>query len=66
MREKADIYQMTLWGIHELQQDGFSRSMAYQFLRREDLPIVQIGNRRYIHRELFQKWLEEQATGRTA
>ena len=65
MSEKADIYQKTLWGIHELQQDGFSRSMSYKLLNRADLPIVQIGNRRYIHRELFQKWLEDQATGRT-
>ena len=65
MSEK-DIYQLTLWGAHELQQDGFSRSMAYQLLNREDLPIVKIGNRRFIHRELFQKWLEKQATGRTA
>lgn len=61
MSDPKNIYQMNLWGIHELQQDGFSRSMAYQLLNREDLPTVQIGNRRFIHRELFQEWLRDQA-----
>lgn len=61
MSEKTNIYEMNLWGIHELQQDGFSRSMAYSLLNRKDLPTVQIGNRRFIHRELFQEWLRNQA-----
>lgn len=61
MSEKPSIYEMNLWGVHELQQDGFSRSMAYQLLNRKDLPTVQIGSRRFIHRELFQEWLRNQA-----
>ena len=56
-----NIHELDLWGVHELQQDGFSRAMAYQLLNRQDLPIVRIGNRRFIHRELFQKWLRDQA-----
>lgn len=61
MSEKPSIYEMSLWGAHELQQDGFSRAMAYRILNRSDLPTVQIGNRRFIHRELFQEWLRNQA-----
>lgn len=57
----SEINTMTLWGAKELQKDGFSRSMAYRLLNRQDLPIVKIGNRRFIHRELFQKWLRDQA-----
>ena len=41
-----------------------SRSMAYQFLNREDLPVVIIGERKFMHRDLFLKSLEEQATGK--
>ena len=61
MSEKTSIHELDLWGVRELQQDGFSRAMAYQLLNRQDLPIVRIGNRRFIHRELFQKWLRDQA-----
>jgi len=45
-----------------LQAFGFSRAMVYQLLNRQDLPVVVIGKRRFMHRELFLKWLEEQAT----
>ena len=44
-----------------IQALGFSRSMAYQFLNRVDMPVVKIGHRKYLHRELFERWLEEQA-----
>jgi len=41
---------------------GLSRSMWYALLNRSDMPIVVIGGRKFMHRELFLKWLEEQAT----
>ena len=45
-----------------LQAFGLSRAMAYQLLNRQDLPVVAIGRRKFMHRELFLKWLERQAT----
>lgn len=40
---------------------GFSRANAYKFLNREDLPVVRIGGRKYLHADLFKKWLASQA-----
>ena len=49
---------------HALQsQFGLSRSAAYQLLSRNDLPVVVIGRRRFMHRTLFEQWLVEQASG---
>ena len=45
----------------DLQKMGFGRSMVYQLLNRTDLPVVQIGRRKFMHREMFCKWLEEQS-----
>ena len=45
----------------DIQAMGFSRPMAYQLLNREDMPVVKIGRRKYLHRDLFERWLEEQA-----
>lgn len=44
----------------DLQNFGFSRSMAYGFLNREDVPVIKIGKRKFIRREKFYEWLEEQ------
>lgn len=44
----------------DLQNFGFSRSMAYNFLNREDVPVIRIGKRKFIRREKFYEWLVEQ------
>lgn len=44
----------------DLQNFGFTRSMAYAFLNREDVPVIRVGKRKFIRREKFYKWLEEQ------
>lgn len=44
----------------DLQILGFTRSMAYAFLNREDVPVIRIGKRKFIRKEKFYKWLEEQ------
>lgn len=59
--KKMNINDMPLWGANELQAVGFSRQMAYQLLNRADVPTIQIGNRKFVHRELFQEWLRNQA-----
>lgn len=40
---------------------GLSRTRAYEMLNREDLPVVKMGRRRFMHAQLFGEWLERQA-----
>lgn len=47
----------------DLQAMGFSRPMVYKLLNRNDLPVIRIGNRRFMHREKFLLWLDKQANG---
>lgn len=59
--------QSPLITAREMQEEmGFSRSMAYQLLSRNDLPVVNVGGRKFLHRELFARWLEKQATDHQA
>lgn len=44
----------------DLQNFGFTRSMAYAFLNRKDVPVIRVGKRKFIRREKFYEWLEEQ------
>ena len=43
-----------------LQNFGFTRSMAYAFLNRDDVPVIRVGKRKFIRKEKFYEWLEEQ------
>ena len=40
---------------------GLSRTRAYEMLNRPDLPVVRIGRRKFMHAQLFNDWLEQQA-----
>ena len=44
----------------DLQSMGFSRSMAYRLLQGDLIPVVCIGNRKFIRHETLLKWLEAQ------
>ena len=44
----------------DLQNFGFTRSMAFAFLNREDVPVIRIGKRKFIRKEKFYEWLEIQ------
>ncbi len=44
----------------DLQEMGFTRSMAYAFFKRDDVPVIQIGKRKFIRREKLYEWLEAQ------
>ena len=44
----------------DLQDMGFSRSMAYALFNRADVPVIHIGKRKFIRREKFFDWLAEQ------
>lgn len=50
--------------IHE--KANISLRNSYRLLNRDDLPVVVIGKRRYMHRALFEQWLAEQAAGKKA
>lgn len=43
----------------DLQNFGFTRSMSYAFLNREDVPVIKIGKRKFIRKEKFYEWLGE-------
>ncbi len=53
--------QRRLLSAKELQGMGFSRGTAYALLNRADLPVIRIGDRKYMHAELFEAWLRRQA-----
>ena len=50
--------------VHELA--NISLRNAYRLLNRSDLPVVRIGERRYMHRALFEEWLRDEATKKNA
>ena len=43
---------------NEIQSMGFTRTMAYSILNRDDVPVVKIGNRKFIQRDKFFDWLD--------
>ena len=56
-----NIHEKDLWGIQDMLAAGYSKRMAYTLFHRADVPTVRIGERIFIHRELFQEWLRKQA-----
>lgn len=45
---------------------GLSRASVYNLMDRSDMPVVQLGNRKFMHKELFIEWLREQAQAHMA
>ena len=50
----------------DIQKMGVSRSTAYALLNRPDLPVVRIGQRKFMHAELFEEWIRKQAVDHDA
>ena len=48
---------------NEIQAMGFTRTMAYSILNRDDVPVVKIGNRKFIQRDKFFEWLDKRERG---
>lgn len=59
MSERKNDYP-EMMTAEDLQNFGFTRSMAYAFLNRKDVPVIKIGKRKFIRREKFYEWLEAQ------
>lgn len=56
-----DLKQTTeILSAKDLQDMGFSRSMAYALFNRADVPVIHIGKRKFIRREKFLEWIAEQ------
>ena len=43
---------------NDIQIMGFTRTMAYNILDRDDVPVVKIGSRKFIQRDKFFDWLD--------
>lgn len=43
---------------NDIQAIGFTRTMAYNILDRDDVPVVKIGSRKFIQRDKFFDWLD--------
>ena len=43
---------------NDIQTMGFTRTMAYNILNRDDVPVVKIGSRKFIQRDKFFDWLD--------
>lgn len=48
---------------NDIQNIGFSRTMAYQILNRSDVPVVVIGERKFVKKDSFFDWLNNQTMG---
>ncbi len=59
MSERKNEYP-EMMTAEDLQNFGFTRSMAYAFLNRKDVPVIRVGKRKFIRKEKFYEWLEEQ------
>ena len=44
----------------ELQDMGFSRSLAYKLLQGDIIPVIAVGKRRFVRQSVLLKWLAEQ------
>ena len=47
---------------NHLQAMGFTRTMSYALMKREDLPIIRIGKKKFIQKDTFFKWLNSLET----
>ena len=50
---------------NEIQAMGFTRTMAYSILNRDDVPVVKIGNRKFIQKDKFFDWLDSRENSKS-
>ena len=61
MNKNRENYPELLTANH-LQSMGFTRTMSYALMKREDLPIIRIGKKKFIQKDTFFKWLNSLET----
>ena len=64
--ETVENAEKKVLSADDLQNMGFARGMTYNLLNRKDLPVVTIGRRKFMHRDLFMAWLKAQAESNAA
>ena len=57
LMNSRETLPMTL-SANDIQTMGFTRTMAYNILNRDDVPVVKIGSRKFIQRDKFFDWLD--------
>ena len=53
-------YPILLSANSIMELTGIKRSMVYNLLNRSDLPVVRINGRKYMNRDRFIEWLDQQ------
>ena len=56
MNSKENLPMML--SANDIQTMGFTRTIAYNILNRNDVPVVKIGSRKFIQRDKFFDWLD--------
>ena len=64
-KKKTEVLRMNsketlpmMLSANDIQTMGFTRTMAYNILNRDDVPVVKIGSRKFIQRDKFFDWLD--------
>ena len=64
MSNITDFEQLPcLMTAKDIQRLGFSRSISYQLLKRQDMPTICIGKKLFVQKDNFLQWLESQHKG---
>ena len=60
-----NVNRKILWSANDLRRiTGMSHVTIYRLLNRSDVPVVKIGNRKFVNAKLFERWLEQQTITR--
>lgn len=59
-KTEQTLSDRVLLSARDLQKMGLSRAMAYKFLNRDDMPVIVIAGRKFMHRDMFLDWLKGQ------
>lgn len=55
--------QKTLIDAKDIIKMGISRVKAYEILNDETLPVIRLGKRLFVKRDVFEKWLDGKLVG---
>ena len=47
-----------MYSANDIQAMGFTRTMVYKILSSDEVPVVNIGSRKFVQRDKFFAWLD--------
>ena len=56
MNSKENLPMML--SANDIQAMGFTRTMVYKILSSDEVPVVNIGSRKFVQRDKFFAWLD--------